>query len=82
MVHTRQGVRSTKKMLLEHSETTAAVPAEDQADKTTQESGSSPNELHIRSIHTHNFYTDDTGRFPVRARSGNQYIILAYHVSM
>ena len=25
-------------------------------------------------------YTDDTGRFPVRARSGNQYVMLAYHV--
>ena len=24
-------------------------------------------------------YTDDTGRFPVHARSGNQYIMIAYH---
>ena len=24
-------------------------------------------------------YTDDMGRFPVRSRSGNQYIMLAYH---
>jgi hypothetical protein len=24
-------------------------------------------------------YTDDTGRFPVKARSGNQYVMIAYH---
>jgi hypothetical protein len=24
-------------------------------------------------------YTDDTGRFPVRSRSGNQYVMIAYH---
>ena len=24
-------------------------------------------------------YTDDTGRFPIHARSGNQYIMIAYH---
>ena len=52
MVNTSQGVRYTKKLLLEHLETTAAVPAKEKADNTTQESGSSPNELHIRAIHT------------------------------
>jgi hypothetical protein len=24
-------------------------------------------------------YTDDMGRFPIRAQSGNQYVMLAYH---
>ena len=24
-------------------------------------------------------YTDDTGRFPVHAHSGNRYIMIAYH---
>ena len=24
-------------------------------------------------------YTDDTGRFPIHARSGNQYIMISYH---
>ena len=24
-------------------------------------------------------FTDDTGRFPVGARSGNQYVMIAYH---
>ena len=36
MVQTRQGVVSTKYLLLENPETTAAVPDKKQADKTTQ----------------------------------------------
>jgi hypothetical protein len=36
-------------------------------------------ELHIRVKHISQIYTDDTGRFPIRARSGNQYIMIAYH---
>ena len=28
---------------------------------------------------TSKLYTDDTGRFPVHARSGNQYIMIAYN---
>ena len=58
MVQTRQVVRSTKQLLLENLETTAAVPAEQQVDKTTQELGSPPNEIHIRAIHTSKVYTD------------------------
>ena len=71
MVHTGQGIRSTRKSYLENPETTAAVPAEQQAEKTTQELGSPPNEIHIRAIHTSKLYIDDTGGFPVRSRSGN-----------
>ena len=67
MVQTRQGVRSTKTLLLEHPETTAAVPAEENTDKTTQESGSPPNGLQILAIHTSKLYADDTGRFPVQS---------------
>ena len=26
-------------------------------------------------------YTDDTGHFPVKARSGNQYVMIAYHAN-
>ena len=33
--------------------------------------------MHVR--HVSRLYTDDTGRFPVRSRSGNQYIMVAYH---
>ena len=39
------------------------------------------NELHVKVYHQSKLYTDDTGRFPTRARSGNQYIMVAYHSS-
>ena len=39
----------------------------------------SVNELYVKVIQKHILYTDDTGRFPIRARSGNQYVMVAYH---
>ena len=38
------------------------------------------NELFLNVLPLSKLYTDDTGRFPVKARSGNQYIMIAYHV--
>ncbi|KAL7545783.1 hypothetical protein ACHAWF_009130 [Thalassiosira exigua] len=38
-----------------------------------------PNELHVKTVHISRLYTDDTGRFPIRSRSGNQYLMIAYH---
>ena len=37
------------------------------------------NELFIRVLPISKLYTDDTGRFPVKARSGNQYVMIAHH---
>ena len=37
------------------------------------------NELHVFVTPISKLYTDDTGRFPVHARSGNRYIMIAYH---
>ena len=39
------------------------------------------NELHIKVLHQSKLYTDDTGRFPTKAQSGNQYAMVAYHLS-
>ena len=36
-------------------------------------------ELHVSVHHIRRLYTDDTGRFLIRSRSGNQYIMVAYH---
>ena len=36
-------------------------------------------EVHITEIAASTLFTDDTGRFPIRSRSGNQYIMVAYH---
>ena len=33
----------------------------------------------MHTVHTSKLYTDDTGRFPIKARSGNQYLMVAYH---
>ena len=65
MVQTRQGFRSTKKLLLKNPEITAAIPAEQHPYKTTKKLGSPPNEIYIREIHRGKFYTDDIGRFIV-----------------
>ena len=35
-------------------------------------------ELYVRVLHKQILYTDDTGRFPIRVRSGNQYVMVAY----
>ena len=37
-------------------------------------------ELYVRIHHISKIYSDDMGRFPVRSYSGNEYIMLAYHV--
>ena len=81
LVQTRQGIRSTRKFLLYPPETPSVVPEEEQVEKPTQDSRSQPNKIHIHSIHTSKFYIDDTGRFPVRSRIGNHYIIVPYHSS-
>ena len=41
----------------------------------------SVNELHVKVLHQRKLYTDNTGRFPTKARSRNQYIMVAYHSS-
>ena len=37
-------------------------------------------EVHIRIEPLQKMYSDQTGKFPIRAASGNQYIMIAYHV--
>ena len=67
LVQKRQGVRPTKKKL------TTTSPQEQQLPQVRS------NELHIHVTPISKLYTDDTGRFPIHARSGNLYIMIAYH---
>ena len=67
LVQKRQGVKSTKPKL----------PAASSLDQQLPRVRS--NELYIQVTPISKLYTDDTGRFPVHARSGNQYIMIAYH---
>ena len=39
----------------------------------------SVNELYVRVLNKKKLYTDDTRRFPIRARSGNQYVMVAWY---
>ena len=78
LTQVRQGVRSTKiKLRPSHS----APEEENQLEKEESTCNDSVNELCIKVVHKSKLYTDDTGRFPVRARSGNQYIMIGYHSS-
>ena len=63
----RQNIRSTKPKSPIAPHPPTAAPA------------SPSNELSIHVIPISKLYTDDTGRFPVRARSGNQYVMIAHH---
>ena len=63
----RQGVRSTKPKL---PATISPGPKIPQVRSK---------ELHIKVTPISKLYTDDIGRFPVHARSGNQYIMISYH---
>ena len=67
LAHKRQGVRSTKTKLTATSSPEPKLPQV------------RSNELHIQVTPISKLYTDDTGRFPIHARSGNQYIMIAYH---
>jgi hypothetical protein len=82
---TRQGIRSTKPMprsskhvapLATPDSPTTDEP-EDPIHKPT--ALSSTNELYITDFPLAKLYTNNTGRLPIRARSGNQYIIIAFH---
>ena len=72
MFQKRQNVRSTKH---KHKNLIDLRPPKPMSIPTS-------NELHIQVQHISKFYTDDTGKFPVRSLSGNQYIMVAYHCDL
>ncbi len=67
----RQNVRSTKSKQL------AAIPL---LPSVSPPAAVSPSNLVVVTVvPLSRLYTDDTGRFPIQARSGNQYVMIAYH---
>ena len=65
IVQSRQGVRSIK----------PKIPRRYIPNTSTEEAPlptTSSRELHTHALHISKLYTDDTGRFPIKARSGNQ----------
>ena len=94
MVQTLQNVRCTKPKKKDSEEdrikkfpgsvygTNRVVAPEELPEMEDPAPGNeSVNELHVNIIHQRKLYTDDTGRFPTKARSDNQYIMVAYHSS-
>ena len=74
MVQTRQGVRSTHQHPRRQRIDRPPLSTDHDAPPTVH---APTNELHIHVEHVSKLYTDDTGRFPVRSRRGNQYIMVA-----
>ena len=72
MIQVCQGIRSTKP---NPTRTKCKQPEANILPRYTLSS----QELNIKVRHTRKLYTDDTGRFPVRSRSGNKYTMIAYH---
>ena len=95
MVQTRQNVRSTKlketqadivKLQFKKQFTGAGYGAKTRSNELPDMEKPPPgnesvNELHVKVLHQIKIYTDDTGRFPSKARSGNKYVMVAYHSS-
>ena len=82
LVQGRQGLRSTKRGRrgARSPATPATMPAP--TGGTSDNKLSHSKELYIQVRHISKLYTDDTGQFPVRARSGNQYVMIAYHCDL
>ena len=72
IVQSRQGVRSTKPKIPRR-------PIPDTSPDDSYLPSTTSRELHIHTVHTSKLYTDDTGRFPIKSRSRNQYLMVAYH---
>jgi len=66
MAQPRQNIRSTRHQLLPHVISTSPPP---------------PLSVTILEVPLTRLFSDDTGRFTPRARSGNQYIMVALHAS-
>jgi hypothetical protein len=68
----RQNVRSTKPKHSTPSSSTTLPTAPSPEDMPS-------NQVFIKVYPLSRLYTDNTSRFPIRARSGNQYIMIAFH---
>ena len=78
MTQVRQGVRSTKQKTTVHKQQHQEVVETEETEPPDNDLG---NNLTVKVIHKSKLYTDYTGRFAVKSRTGNQYIMIAYHSS-
>ena len=82
MVKSSQGVRSTKKNK-HQANNNKKKPIQGTLQKQSEAEDITPpqknQELHIWDQPISKLYTDDFGRFPIRSRSGNEYIMITCH---
>ena len=81
-VQSSQGVRSTKKKRYQcrgNEKAPERVTLEKQYKEEDIPPSLKTKELHIWDQTISKLYTDDCGRLPIRSRSGNDYITIAYH---
>ena len=82
MVQSSQVVKSTKKTK-HQTRGNKKDPNQGTLEKHSEEEDTTPphktKELHIWDQPISKLYTDDCGRFQIRSRSGNEYIMIAYH---
>ena len=82
MVKSSQGLRSTKKRMPSPrgiNKVTFKASLEEEYEIEDITPPIKTKELHIWDQPISKLYTDDCGRFPIRSRSGNGYIMIAYH---
>ena len=80
LTQTPKGLRSTRWAtaaiaLLAANESPNMLPSDELLEALTAPT----NDVTIREVPISTLYTDDMGRFPIRAQSGNQYIMVAFH---
>ena len=76
MVQLTQGARLTKPRSPRQATTEPKIPT---PELTNIPLPIKTNEIHIWDKPIRKLYTNDCGRFPIRSRSGNEYIMIAYH---
>ena len=72
IVQSRQGICSTKPKIPQRP-----IPETSPGESPLHSTRS--RELHMHKLNISKFCTAYTGRFPIRTRSGNQYLMVAYH---
>jgi hypothetical protein len=81
LAQARQGTLSTRPRPVHASEDLQRQPSDPvrPTDKPIMNPMTPSRKLHIMVKPLSRLFTDDTGRFPFRTTSGNQYVMIAYH---
>jgi hypothetical protein len=80
LIQTPKGVRSTQWAAAAHALLAAnASPTMLPSNELLEQLTALTNDVTIIEVPILTLYTNDMGQFPIRAQSGNQYIMVAFH---